>query len=325
MTGPARIAVLDDTQDAARLADWSVLQGRAEVTMLHAPFANEDAAAAALLPYAILVAMRERTAFPATLLRRLPNLRMIALTGARAPTLDMDACTAQGVLVCNTGGDTLAATAELAWGLVLACARGIPRADAGVRAGGWHGGLDLGRALAGTRLGVVGLGRLGSRVAAYGRAFGMDVVAWSQNLTDDAAAAQGVQRIEKAALFATSNVVSVHLVLSDRTRGVVGAAEIDAMRPGAILVNTSRGPLVDGPALLSALRDGRIRAGLDVFDREPLPADDPLRTAPGVVLTPHLGYPTRAVMERFYGDSVANIAAFLDGAPIRMVNPGVPR
>ena len=317
-----RVAVLDDTQDAARSsADWHVLDGRAEVTVLREPFANEDDAAAQLQPFAIVVPMRERTPFPASLVRRLPNLRLIAMTGARAPTLDLAACTTGGVLVCNTGINTTAATAELAFALTLACARVIPRADAVMRAGGWHDGLPMGFALEGRRLGILGLGKLGSRVAAYGRAFGMDVVAWSQNLTDAAAQAQGVRRVEKAELFAASDVVSVHLVLSDRTRGIVGPVEIAAMKPGAILVNTSRGPLVHEVALIAAVHAGHIRAGLDVFDTEPLPPDHPLRRLDGAVLTPHLGYSTQAVLQQFYRESVENIAAYLDGSPIRMVNP----
>lgn len=318
-----RIAVLDDTQHAASAsADWGVLHGRADVTVLQAPFIGEDDAARRLQPYAVVVPMRERTPFPASLVRRLPNLRLIAMTGARAPTLDVAACTAQGVLVCNTGINTTAATAELAWGLILSCVRAIPGADAGMRAGGWHEGLPMGFALEGRRLGILGLGKLGSRVAAYGRAFGMEVVAWSQNLTEAAAQAQGVRRVEKAELFAGSDVVSVHLVLSDRTRGIVGEAELGAMKHGAVLVNTSRGPLVQEAALVGAVQSGRIRAGLDVFDTEPLPLDNPLRRLAGTVLTPHLGYSTEAVLQQFYRESVENISAYLDGSPIRMVNPG---
>ena len=322
MCGLPRVAVIDDTQRVAvSSADWDVLDDRAQVVFFRAPFADEADAAAQLQSFQVVVPMRERTAFSASLLARLPNLRLIALTGARAPTLDITACTERGILICNTGINTTAATAELAFGLVLACARAIPRADASMRAGGWHTGLPVGFALEGRRLGIVGLGKLGSRVAAYGKAFGMEVVAWSQNLTDDAAAAQGVRRVDKAELFAGSDVVSIHLVLSERTRGVVGAVELGAMKDGAVLVNTSRGALVDEPALLDALRSGRISAGLDVFDREPLPVDHPLRALGNVVLTPHLGYSTQAVFEQFYRESVVNIQAFLNGAPIRMVNP----
>ena len=326
MAAPPRVAVLDDTQSVARLsADWGALAGRAEVAFFHEPFADEADAAARLQPFQILVPMRERTPFPASLLDRLPRLRLIAMTGARAPTLDLAACTRRGVLVCNTGLDSAAATAELAFGLILSCARAIPRADATLRAGGWHADLPPGFALADKRLGILGLGKLGSRVASYGAAFGMRVVAWSQNLTAEAAEARGVRRVEKAELFEGSDVVSIHLVLSERTRGIVGPAELASMKEGAVLVNTSRGPLVDEVALVAALRSGRIRAGLDVYDREPLPADHPLRGEAAAVLTPHLGYSTRAVFAQLYGESVENILAYLDGSPIRVVNPDALR
>jgi phosphoglycerate dehydrogenase-like enzyme len=315
-----RVAVLDDTQKVAlAAADWSALQARAEVVVFDGSFANEDDAATRLAPFEILVPMRERTPFPASLIARLPKLRLIAMTGARAPTFDIAACTARGILVCNTGINTTAATAELAFGLILAAARALPRADAALRSGGWHDGVPLGTVLEGKRLGIVGLGKLGSRVARYGQAFGMEVVAWSQNLTDEAATTGGVRRVEKTELFATSDVVSLHLVLSDRTRGIVGRAELDAMKDGAILVNTARGAIVEEAALLESLRSGRIRAALDVFDREPLPCDHPLRALSNVVLTPHLG--SQHVFEEFYRDSIENIHAFLDGHPIRMVNP----
>lgn len=320
--GKVRIAILDDTQDVAlRSADWGMLAGRAEIAVFREPFLDEDATAAALEPFAVLVPMRERTPFPASLIARLPNLRLIAMTGARAPTLDVAACTRRGVLVCNTGMDSAAATAELAFALILACARAIPRADAAMRAGGWHAGVPVGTALAGKRLGVLGLGKLGSRVAGYGTAFGMEAVAWSHNLTEETAAERGARRVSKEELFSTSDVVSIHLVLSERTRGLVGAGELAAMRDGAILVNTSRGPILDEAALLAELRRGRIRAGLDVYDREPPAADHPLRTLPNAVLTPHLGYSAKPVFEQVYRESVENIAAFLAGRPIRVVNP----
>ncbi len=317
-----RIAVLDDTQDVALAsADWSALQAQAEVTVFREPFADEDAAAGALKPFAVIVPMRERTPFPASLIARLPALRIVALTGQRAPSLDIAACTARGVLVCNTGMDSGAATAELAFALVLACARALPRADAAMRAGLWHEGVPLGTVLSGKRLGIMGLGKLGTRVAGFGRAFGMDVVAWSQNLTEEAARERGARRVERDELLSTSDVVSIHLVLSDRTRGLIGREELARLIDGAILVNTSRGPIVDEAALLAELASGRIRAGLDVFDREPLPADHPLRRLPNAVLTPHLGYATAGVFAQVYRESVENILAFLAGAPIRVVNP----
>ncbi|WP_375460860.1 D-2-hydroxyacid dehydrogenase family protein [uncultured Enterovirga sp.] len=324
MAALPRVAVIDDTQRlAGASADWDALAGRADIVVFDESFADEDDAAQRLAEFDAIVPMRERTAFPASLVRRLPKLRLLAMTGTRAPTFDIAALTAQGVLVCNTGINTSAATAELAFGLILACARDIPLADRTMRSGGWHEGVPVGTVLDGKRLGILGLGKLGARVAGYGRAFGMEVVAWSQNLTDEAAAKGGARRVDKAELFGTSDILSVHLVLSDRTRGIVGAAELGAMRDGAILVNTSRGPLVDEAALLAALESGRIRAGLDVYDREPLPADHPLRTAPNVVLTPHLGYGARHVFEQFYRESVENIAAWLDDQPIRVVNPEV--
>jgi phosphoglycerate dehydrogenase-like enzyme len=241
--------------------DWSVLEPRAEVTFLREPMPGEDEAARVLAPFHVIIPMRERTPLPGSLIRRLPNLRMVALTGARSPSLDIAACTTQGALVCNTGINTGAATAELAFTLLLNCARAIPLADATMRRGGWHAGLPIGDALSGKRLGILGLGKLGSRVAGFGKAFGMEVVAWSQNLTPEAAAEQGVARVEKDELFATSDAISIHLVLSDRSRGLVGEREIGAMKPGAILVNTSRGPIVDEAALVAALREGRITGG----------------------------------------------------------------
>jgi phosphoglycerate dehydrogenase-like enzyme len=322
MTGRPAVAVIDDTQDVARSsADWSVLERRADVTIFREPFADEDDAARQLAPFAIVVPLRERTAFTASLVARLPRLELLAMTGARAMSFDIGALTERGILVCNTGINSTAATAELAFALIMSGLRAIPRADAVMHAGGWHAGVPLGTTLDGKRLGVLGLGKLGSRVAAYGKAFGMEVVAWSQNLTEADAAAKGARRVDKAELFAGSDVVSLHLVLSERTRGIVGAAELGAMKRGALLVNTSRGPLVAEAALIAALRDKRIDAAIDVYDEEPLPAHHPLRTLPNAVLTPHLGYCVASVFAQVYGESIENILAFVDGAPIRMVNP----
>lgn len=321
MSTRPRIAVIDDSQDLAPAsADWTRLDGRADVTFMTTPFADEDDAARQLAPFEVIVPMRERTAFPASLVQRLPKLKLFAMTGLRAGTFDIPALTAAGVLVCNTGIDTTAATSELAFALIMASARTIPLADRVMREGGWHEGVPVGTVLAGRRLGILGLGKLGAKVAGFGRAFGMEVVAWSQNLTDEKAAEHAARRVEKNELFATSDVLSVHLVLSDRTRGIVGRAELAAMKDGAILVNTSRGPLVDEGALVAELSSGRLRAGLDVFDREPLPPDHPLRRLPNVVLTPHLGYGAAHVFRQFYGESVENIEAWLDGKPVRVVN-----
>ena len=323
-----RIAILDDSQDVAlRAADWAPVRAAgATIDVFRSPM-TQDEAADTLADYDVLVPMRERTPFPATLLSRLPKLRLIALTGARSPSLDIATCTRQGVLVCNTGGgvETTASTSELTWALLLAAVRSLPRADALMRSGGWHEGLPLGQSLEGKRLGLVGLGKLGARVARYGLAFGMEVVGWSQNLSEEAATAAGAKRVSKQELFATSDAISLHLVLSDRSRHVVGVAEFGAMKQGAILVNTSRGPLVDEAALLDVLNQRKIVAALDVFDREPLAADDPIRSAPNTVLTPHLGYCSWPTIGRFYGDSIDNILAWLDGAPIRVMNPEAVR
>ena len=324
MTARIRIAILDDSQNIAEAsADWRSLRDRADVVIMRDPFANEDAVAAALADFDIIIPMRERTPLPGTLLNRLPKLKMIALTGARSPSLDLAACAARGIHVSNTTGDeSLTATAELAFALILACARDLGRADANMHGDKWHDNLRMGISLGGKRIGIVGLGKLGSRVAGYARAFGMDVVAWSQNLTAKTATAAGAKLVSKAELFATADVVSVHLVLSPRSRNIIGAAEIEALKPGAILVNTSRGPLVDRAALLARLGRGDIVAGLDVYDQEPLPKTDPLRALPNVVLTPHLGYSSDAVYRQFYGQSVENILSFLDGKPIRELKAG---
>jgi phosphoglycerate dehydrogenase-like enzyme len=313
-----RIAVLDDYQSvAADFCDWSQVPGPIRVVEFHDAVADEDALAARLEPFDVVVAMRERTEFPRSLLERLPNLRLLVTTGMRNRAIDVAAATDLGITVSGTGVGA-AATAELTWGLVLAALRHIPREDASVRSGGWQ--QTLGGDLEGARLGVVGLGRLGSRVAGIGKAFGMDVVAWSQNLTDERAAEVGVRRVERDELFATADVVTVHLLLSRRTRGLIGAEDLGRMKPTAVLVNTSRGPIVEQQALLDALHAGRIAgAGLDVYDTEPLPRDHPLRSAPRTVLTPHLGYVTRGSYEVFYREVVEDVAAWVAGAPVRVL------
>jgi phosphoglycerate dehydrogenase-like enzyme len=320
-----RIAVLDDWQGVARhSADWSRLHSRGEVVFFERALDGPEAVASALAGFDILMAMRERTAFPKALIDRLPRLRMIALTGARSWTLDVEACTARGIVVCHTGGERAsAATAELALGLLLAAARFIPAADASMREGRFQRGLPAGFVLEGRTLGVIGLGKIGSRMARYGQALGMRVLAWSHNLTTERAVASGAQPVDKAALLEQSDVVSLHVVLSERTRGLLGAAELACMKPGAILVNTSRGPLVDEAALIERLRAGLLIAALDVYDREPLPADHPLLRLPNTVLTPHQGYCTREVYDQFYRESIENVLAFLDGHPIRVLNPAV--
>jgi phosphoglycerate dehydrogenase-like enzyme len=322
-----KIAVLDDWQGVARAsADWSRLAQRAELVFFEQPLGGPDAAAQALAEFDILMAMRERMAFPATLIARLPRLRMIALTGSRTWTMDIEACSARGIIVSNTGGEKSgSATAELALGLLLAAARHIPAADASMRRGVFQRGIPMGSVLDGGTLGVIGLGKIGSRLARYGQALGMQVLAWSPNLTQDKAAAAGTRLVDKITLLAESDAVTLHMVLSDRTRGILGADDLARMKPGAILVNTSRGPLVDEAALLERLRSGQLSAGLDVYGQEPLPADHPLRSLPNVVLTPHLGYGTREVYAQFYRESIENVLAFLDGKPARVLNPEAQR
>ena len=320
-----KVAVLDDWQGVARQsADWSKLEARAEVTFFADAFATEDAAAAALADFEILLAMRERTHFTASLLKRLPKLKLLGTTSGRTLSLDMATATAQGVVVCNTGsGPGSAATAEIALALMLAAFRGLPTGDANLRAGRFQQGVPVGSACEGKTLGVIGLGKIGARLARYGNALGMTVLAWSQNLTAEKAAAEGATLVSRNELLERSDAVTLHLVLSDRSRGIIGAAELARMKQGAVLVNTSRGPLVDEAALLAALHAGRITAGLDVFDVEPLPADHPLRSAPNTVMTPHLGYGVREVWSQFYPESVENALAYLDGKPVRVMNPEV--
>ena len=320
-----KLALLDDYQRVAlRSADWKRLERRGvEIQVFHQAFASAEDAAAKLAPFEILVLMRERTPFPRALLERLPALRFIALTGLRAPSLDLKACSERRVPVSNTGGGTTGAvTAEYAFLLILAAARDFAKAERGMRAGRWHEGVRGGTILEGKRLGLLGLGKLGGRVAGYAKAFGMDIVAWSQNLTPERAAEAGAAPVSKEELLRTSDFVSVHLVLSDRTRGLIGAAELALMKPGAVLVNTSRGPIVEERALLDALANGRLaHAALDVYDREPLPADHPLRRMENVTLSPHLGYVSDEVYAEFYRAALENVEAWLDGKPIRVINP----
>lgn len=313
------IAVLDDWQGIARRsADWSVLESRAALTFFAEPFAGEEAAAAALAPFDIIMSMRERTPFPASLVARLPRLRMLSVTGPRNRAVDLAALAARGIVVTRTeAGEDGSATAELALALMLAAARHVAAGDAAIRAGGFQAGIPQGMVLRGRTLGLIGLGRLGSLMAGYGRALGMQVLAWSPNLTPARAATAGASWTPKDALLAAADVVSLHMVLAPSTAGIVGAREIGLMRRGAILVNTSRGPLVDEAALLEALAVRRIVAALDVFDREPLPPGHPLRTAPNTVLSPHLGYCVGENFAVFYRQSIENVLAFLDGAPIR--------
>jgi phosphoglycerate dehydrogenase-like enzyme len=307
-----RVVVLDDYQQIAlESGPWDRLAGRCDVATLGEHVADTDALVAVLDGAAVVVAMRERTYFDADRLDRLPDLRLLVTTGMGNAAIDFDAAARNGVVVCGTRGRPRH-TVELSWGLILAVLRSIPAEDARIRAGGWQ--HTVGTELDGTTLGLVGLGRIGSAMVPIARAFGMDVIAWSQNLDASRAAAAGAEAVPKDDLFRRADVVSVHYKLSERSRGTVGGAEIAAMRQSAYLVNTSRGPLVDSVALLEALRAGAIAgAALDVFDREPLAPDDPLRTAPRTVLTPHLGYVTGENYRLFFADVVDDIAAWLEG------------
>ena len=317
-----KVAVLDDWQDVAcGGADWSALASRAELTFFADAFDTIDKAAAALADFDILLTMRERTAFPEGLIRRLPKLRMIGITGAHVANLDLAACSRRGVVVCNTAGGGPGApyaTAELALGLLISAARAIPIADANMRAGGFQRGVPVGMSLAGKTLGIVGLGRLGSRMARYAAALDMKVIAWSPNLTPAKAQEVGARLVGKSELMTESDAVSVHMVLSPRSRGIIGAEDIGRMKEGAIVINTSRGPLIDEVALVAAVKAGRIIAALDVYDKEPLPPDHPLRASGNTVLTPHLGYGVEETWRDFYPRSIENALAFLDGAPIRV-------
>jgi len=313
-----KIAVLDDYQDIAReLADWDSLG--AEVDVLTEHIADPDALVDRLAGCEVVVAMRERTPLPAEVLRRLPDLRLIvSLGGPRNPSIDLKATAELGIVVSHTGY-LPHPTAEHTWALILAAMRGLPGEDRSLRTGGWQ--TTVGRSLQGATLGVVGLGRLGSRVARIGQAFGMRTIAWSTNLTEEKAAEHDVEAVSKERLLAESDVVTIHQVLSSRTRGLIGAAELAAMKPTAWLVNTSRGPIVDEAALIEALRQRRIGgAALDVYDTEPLPADHPLRDLPNTVLTPHVGYVVRDLYEVFYRDAVEDIAAYQAGEPIRVMS-----
>ena len=316
----ARVAILDDYQGAAgRLADWESLSGQAEVVTFHDHLADPDRVAARLADFEAVVAMRERTPFPRGLLVRLPRLRLLVTTGMRNASIDLQAAADLGVTVCGTAGLPYP-TAELAWGLILALARRIPQEDQATREGRWQETVGVG--LNGKTLGVLGLGTLGTRVARIGRAFEMTVLAWSQNLTRERAAEVGATLVPKDELLSRADVVSIHLVLSQRTRGLVGARELGLMKRGALLVNTSREPIVDEAALVDALRAGRLAgAGLDVFDEEPLPLDHPFRRLPNTVITPHLGYVTEETYRIFFGQALEDILAYLQDAPVRVLRP----
>lgn len=320
-TGSLRVAVLDDYQDVARSsADWSVLPPDTELQFFrdHLPTTDPSGWLTQLADFDVIVAMRERTAFPRAVLQQLPRLRLLVTTGMRNAAIDVPAARQLGIEVSGTGGLPYP-TAELTWGLILALARNIPAEDRALREGRWQTSLGVG--LQGKTLGVLGLGRLGTQVARIGQAFGMTVIAWSPRLTADRALAAGVELVSREALLKRSDFLSIHLVLSDSTRHLIGADELASLKPSAYLINTSRGPIVDENALIAALQARRIAgAGLDVYAQEPLPETHPLRALTNTVLTPHLGYVTSETYRIFYTEAVENIASFVRGTPLRRVD-----
>ena len=317
-----KVAILDDYQGIAlEAADWGVLPNDVKVRVFRDHLNSPDAVAERLGGFEIVSAMRERTPFTRELLQRLPDLQLLVTTGARNAAIDMDAATELGVTVCGTGGLGYP-TAELTWAIILALLRHIPQEDAATRHGLWQTTTGIG--LNGKVLGVLGLGRLGSQVATIGGAFGMEVIAWSHNMTEKRANQFKAALVRKDELLAQSDIVSIHLQISDRTRGLIGERELGLMKPTAYLINTSRGPIVDEPALIDALRAGAIAgAGLDVYDREPLPQDHLFMQLNNTVLTPHIGYATLEGYKVFYGETVEAIAAYLRGQPVRVINPAV--
>ena len=311
-----RLAILDDYQDVTlKMGPWDRLPGIEKATFRDT-IADHDALVARLLPFDTILAMRERTPFPRALIERLPNLKLLITTGERNRGIDAQACAERGITFSGTSSFG-SPTVDLTWGLILSLARRIPEQVSALHAMKWQTALGMG--LEGRTLGVVGLGKLGTKVAKVGQALGMKIIAWSTNLTEEAAAEVGAKRVDKATLFAEADVVTLHLILSDRSRGIVGAEDIARMKPGALLVNTSRGPLIDQPALVAALQAGRISAGIDVYDIEPLPAGHPLLGVPNTVLTPHLGYVTEENYRAYFAGAVEAIEAFQAGTPIRVI------
>ncbi|WP_142847561.1 D-2-hydroxyacid dehydrogenase family protein [Telmatospirillum sp. J64-1] len=314
-----RIAILDDYQGVSeRFADWSRLPPEAELTVFRDTLADEQALVERLEPFNIVCLMRERTPFPASLIRQLPNLKLIVTTGQKNAAIDVAAARAQGVTVCGTQSPGHA-TAELTMALILAQARMLVSENASMREGGWQ--VSLGRDLRGATLGIIGLGRLGGQVATYAKAFGMKLLAWSENLTQERCDELGVEKAaSKQDLLKRADFVTIHQRLSSRTRGLIGPEDFAVMKPDAYLVNTSRGEIVHWQALLDALEAGQLAgAALDVYDVEPLPADHPLRASRKLLLTPHIGYVTRETYEVFYGQTLEAVLAFLKGEPIRVM------
>lgn len=312
------VTILDDYQGVALTsADWSAVSGSYTLDVIGEHIADEDALTARLRESDVIVAMRERTPFPASVLKSLPALRLLITTGPVNASIDLPAAAAAGITVCGTGGAGNAMP-ELTIGMIIALTRNFAQEDAAVRAGGWQ--HTIGPGLSGSTLGVLGLGRLGAPVARLAQAFGMSVIAWSPHLSAERAAEHGVRAVTKAELFSQADVITVHVPLADGTRGMVGADDLALMKSSAYLVNTSRGPIVDQTALVEALRENRIAgAGLDVYDTEPLPLDDPLRSLPNTLLLPHIGYVTTDAYRVFYRHAVEDIVAFDAGAPVRVL------
>jgi len=306
-----KIAILDDYQNVGlKMTDWSALSGRAEIAVFNDHVADPSALVERLLPFEVVCVMRERTPLPREVLERLPRLKLIASTGSRNPSIDMEAAKELGITV-NATGYRSSPTIELTWALLLASVRGIVQENNSIRDGGWQ--KSVGQDLEGTTLGVVGLGNIGGQVARIGLAFGMKIIAWSQNMTPEIAEAAGARLVSKDELFRQADIVTIHLILSGRTRGIVGAAELGLMKPTSRLINTSRGPIVDEASLIKALRSHAIvGAAIDVFDQEPLPLEHPFRSMDNVLTTPHVGYVTEGLYRMFYADTVANISAWLD-------------
>lgn len=313
-----KVAILDDYQGVAlSITDWSAVAARAEITVFQDHLADVDSLVERLRPFDVICVMRERTPLTAEILNRLPNLKFICSTAAQNASIDVEAALRQGILISATDGRTNGAP-ELTWALILASARNLAAEQGSVRSGGWQTGV--GNDLQGSTLGLLGLGRVGSSVAAVGRAFGMKVIAWSENLTASAAEAAGATLVDKTTLLKESDWLSLHLILSARSKSIIGAAELALMKSSAWLVNTSRGPLVDEAALIEALAKRALAgAALDVFDTEPLPTGHPFRTFGNVLSTPHIGYVTRSTYKVFYEDTVCNLLAWMDGSPIRLI------
>jgi phosphoglycerate dehydrogenase-like enzyme len=320
LTGtPAKVAVLDDYQGVAlEMADWSALQEKVEITVFRDHLSDPAQIVARLKPFNVVCVMRERTPLSRAILEQLPNLKLICSTAPMNVSIDGVAAKERGITVCGTRYASHGA-AEFTWALILAILRHVPGESTSVRASGWQ--TSLGGDLAGKTIGLLGLGRLGSASAKVALAFGMSVIAWSQNLTRETAEKHGARLVTKQELFRDADIVSIHLVLSRRTRGIVGAPELALMKPTAYLVNTSRGPLVDEAALIRALQNHAIAgAALDVYDTEPLPPQHPFRLLDNVLATPHIGYVTRDTYQMFYHDTVENITAWLSGTPVRVTN-----